>query len=264
MNLVGISGKKNTGKDTVAKMLMFLQDYKISGYSFPITISNYQDWLINGHLEKSRIERKQFADKLKDSVCNWIGCTRKQLEDREFKEAPLGEEWKIYEFYHLKHSKGNSFKQRVIRASEEECKRYMDLFNIQAKINSQILTPRKLMQLLGTECGRQIIHPNIWINALFADYIPKEVRGSEYWEYQSKWIVTDVRFENEAKAIKDRGGKLIRINRYIDPIEDGIDDHHSETALDNYDSWDMVIWNREGLAELLTEVQKFHDKNNWA
>ena len=37
-----------------------------------------------------------FADKLKDSVGVMFGCTRKQLEDREFKERELGEEWTKY------------------------------------------------------------------------------------------------------------------------------------------------------------------------
>ena len=38
------------------------------------------------------------------------------------------------------------------------------------------LTPRKLLQLLGTDCGRDIIHPNIWVNALFADYVSVKVK----------------------------------------------------------------------------------------
>ena len=38
----------------------------------------------------------KFADKLKDIVCLLIGCTRQQLECREFKEKELGEEWGVW------------------------------------------------------------------------------------------------------------------------------------------------------------------------
>ena len=31
-------------------------------------------------------------------------------------------------------------------------------------------TPRLLLQLLGTDAGRNIVHPNIWVNALMSDY----------------------------------------------------------------------------------------------
>jgi len=109
------------------------------------------------------------------------------------------------------------------------------------------LTPRKLLQLLGTEAGREIIHPNIWVNALFADY-----------SKDSNWIITDVRFPNEAKAIKDKGGILIRINRpqYLD---NGLvirkNEHLSETSLDDYDKFDYVIENDGTVQDLIDKVK---------
>ncbi len=95
------------------------------------------------------------------------------------------------------------------------------------------LTPRKLLQLLGTECGREILHPNIWVNALISGYIKSSPgKGGELGAYGHTecidckkpfngykrqficntchdthdwlptWVVTDVRFPNELKAIK--------------------------------------------------------------
>ena len=32
------------------------------------------------------------------------------------------------------------------------------------------LTPRLILQLLGTDCGRDIIHPNIWVNSTMMAY----------------------------------------------------------------------------------------------
>ena len=39
--------------------------------------------------------------------------------------------------------------------------------------NNHYLEPdyvRELLQILGTDCGRNIIHPNCWVNALFSNY----------------------------------------------------------------------------------------------
>lgn len=282
MNLIGISGKKNSGKDTVARMLMYLHDYEVSGYTFPITIYNYHEWLIHGHLEESPIQRKQYADKIKDTLCNWIGCTRKQFEDRKFKETPLGEQWWCWKVYWDKNFE--EFDLIPYRGEDNVYQALKDSDPPYAGHQLVKTTPRLLMQLLGTDCGREIIHPNIWVNAVFSDYKPErkrtpleritqgitEGRDVEDEDFP-KWIITDVRFPNELKAIKHRGGKLIRINRQCRAMdldnamkrEIGTKEHPSETSLDDYDNWDMVIWNREGLAELLTEVRTFHDKNKW-
>ena len=79
------------------------------------------------------------------------------------------------------------------------------------------------------------------------------------------WIITDVRFPNEAKAIKDKGGIVIRVNRtyytedkkYIigyDPFET----HPSETALDDYDGFDYVIENDGTVQDLIDKVKSLN------
>jgi hypothetical protein len=127
----------------------------------------------------------------------------------------------------------------------------------------QKMTPRLLLQLLGTECGRNIIHPNIWINALFSEYVKKEnikINSSVdeipvKFNYP-KWIITDCRFPNELQAVKDRGGITIRVNRKWkrDPIIN-TNNHPSETALDNAE-FDYVIDNSGGFESLIKEVKK--------
>ena len=107
------------------------------------------------------------------------------------------------------------------------------------------LTPRKILQLLGTEAGREIIHPNIWVNSLFADYTT-----------DSNWIITDVRFPNEAQAIKDRGGIVVRIERPGGESHCG-GAHASETALDDYD-FDIVINNDGTIEELIDKVKQLN------
>lgn len=66
-------------------------------------------------------------------------------------------------------------------------------------------TSRWAMQSLGTEWGRQLIHPDLWLNTMEARLAAKKDR--------EVIAVTDVRFLNEAKLIFKMGGKLIRISR---------------------------------------------------
>lgn len=78
------------------------------------------------------------------------------------------------------------------------------------------------------------------------------------------FIITDVRFPNEAKAIKDRGGIIIRVNRdvYIEngvgfkfnPLFDNRPEHPSETALDEY-IFDYVINNNSTINKLIKQVK---------
>lgn len=61
-------------------------------------------------------------------------------------------------------------------------------------------SPRRLLQSLGTEWGRELIHPDIWITAAMR----RIEEGRDY-------CVTDVRFVNEAHAIRDRGGVIWKV-----------------------------------------------------
>jgi dephospho-CoA kinase len=68
-----------------------------------------------------------------------------------------------------------------------------------AKENSEV---RELLQRMGTEVGRQMFGENVWI-----DLALKKAQGLD------KIVFTDVRFPNEAEAIRKLGGKIIRIER---------------------------------------------------
>lgn len=69
-------------------------------------------------------------------------------------------------------------------------------------------SPRQFMQMLGTEFGRDMIGPDIWINAFKRNgdelRLDEDVRGI---------VVDDVRFENEVAAIREMGGVIVRIER---------------------------------------------------
>lgn len=79
-------------------------------------------------------------------------------------------------------------------------------------------TPRHAMQTLGTEWGRDLISPGLWVEAT-------ERRVHLF----DKVVISDVRFPNEAAMVKRLGGILYRIVR---PNGAGLDQHQSETEID--------------------------------
>lgn len=72
------------------------------------------------------------------------------------------------------------------------------------------------------------------------------------------WVITDVRFPNEAEAIKEHNGITIRINRgLVERTGKMIQgpEHISETALDDA-KFDYVIENNGTIEELIEQVKK--------
>lgn len=65
------------------------------------------------------------------------------------------------------------------------------------------VTPRHMMQTLGTEWGRRRIHPDLWVDAwkVAVANLPGPI------------VVDDVRFPNEAAAVWAMGGEVWRVFR---------------------------------------------------
>ena len=57
------------------------------------------------------------------------------------------------------------------------------------------ITPRYMLQLMGTEAGRDVFHKDLWILSL-------EKKLGMYKDV----VIADVRFPNEMKFIQDKGG----------------------------------------------------------
>ena len=123
------------------------------------------------------------------------------------------------------------------------------------------MTVRELLQKVGTDGLRNNVHENIWINSLYADYLPKGFSSMEEYLKSLKpgdfvkmdlpnWVIADVRFPNEAEAVREKGGILVRINRDLDVTSD----HASETSLDDWHDWDYVVDNNGSKAELWEEA----------
>lgn len=69
------------------------------------------------------------------------------------------------------------------------------------------LTPRWILQYWGTDVCRNHFHDDIWIASL----------ENKMRKTKDNIVISDVRFPNEIKAIKNAGGVVIRIKRGDDP-----------------------------------------------
>lgn len=69
------------------------------------------------------------------------------------------------------------------------------------------LTPRWVLQYWGTEVCRRSFHDDIWIASL-----ENKLRNSK-----DHIVISDCRFPNEIKSIKDAGGIVIRVKRGSEP-----------------------------------------------
>lgn len=202
--IIGISGKAGVGKDTVGKIIQFLT------LDDDVFSKTNRDCIADLEhkaysASQSKWKIKKYASTLKKITSIILGCKVNKLEDREFKEKELGKQWQVIDY---------------------------------------TLTPRLLLQRLGTDAARYV-HPDIWVNALFSKFKKK-----------SRWIITDVRFDNEIRAIQERGGIVIRVNR--DKSKDSTEhsNHLSETALDNYEGFDVILNNNDTLEDLIEKIRQ--------
>lgn len=169
-------------------------------------------------------ENMKFAGKLKIIASLLTGIPIEKFEDQEFKKTILGSEW------------GRPTKQNPLNAIEP----FKDITFV------EMMSVRDLLQKLGTEAMRNGLHENVWVNALFADYTEDK-----------QWVITDVRFPNEFKAIKEKGGIVIRVNRpgHGNSMKELAEAHPSETALDGHE-FDYVIENNGNLEKLISKVRE--------
>ena len=109
---------------------------------------------------------------------------------------------------------------------------------------------RRLLQKVGTEEGRNKFGENIWINVVETWIKLLNERGV------NRFIISDVRFVNEAEWVKKMNGILIKIDapkRFRIRLEketnnneeliNQIKNHKSEIMIDEYKEYDILIKN---------------------
>ena len=228
--IIGISGKKGHGKDTVAKIIQGFDIWKKNlalQTEYPLSNVFVRDYVLNRvSIYVSSWQVKKFASTLKEIVSILTGFTVEDLEKEEIKNTNL------FLSYRLLNKKANTFE--IFASMEDLVERlnhlrtvYLDIYSAE-EVNDIFVqetiyvTPRLLLQSIGTDIVRTI-NPDIWINSLFqyytiSDLALAKMRRKGFSPISSllalpNWIITDVRFPNEVKAIKDKDGLVIRVNR---------------------------------------------------
>jgi len=109
-------------------------------------------------------------------------------------------------------------------------------------------TPRWAMQSLGTEWGRDLIDPQLWVRAW-----QKRVDSICLQNPSASIVTDDVRFPNEAAAIRLVGGRLIYIERNQDLLQADGTLHPSERFAFTPDS---VLHNFGTIEDLFKKVRQ--------
>jgi hypothetical protein len=246
--ILGLSGKKQSGKNTAANYIMGL-NMKALGITQDFTINkkglievtdimgdkesagifdpNLQTPEMGAFLDQyihPYVKIYSYADILKRGVCmSVLGLTYKQCYGtNKEKDSPTHLRW------------GNM--PGVITSSK--CEQVVAMLGID--YNSSLdeirdaitgdedlnlitrdgpMTAREVMQYVGTDIFRRM-YGDVWVNALL-----RKIKQ----ENPLVAVICDTRFPNEVQGVKAAGGRTVRFTR--DPFK-GEDQHESETALD--------------------------------
>jgi|688.fasta_scaffold609048_2 hypothetical protein len=141
-------------------------------------IGSGKDTAANYLIENHNFHKDSFAATLKDVISSLFGWDRKLLE-------------------------GDTEESRTWRNNPDEW--------WEKQLNFPEFTPRKMMQIIGTDIMRTHFHKDIWVYSLLKRINPIiEASG-----YEKNIIITDCRFPSEFEAVRKAGGLIIRIVRDI-------------------------------------------------
>jgi hypothetical protein len=249
--VLGVSGNTNSGKDTVADYICETHGFTKMSYADPLKrfirdvfyFSDEQLW--GASSKRNSVDRRydredawtQASSNIKDLGVTFVNSI-------SGKENPEGYSSLVHWFSWLQEEyKGN-------------------------------LSPRVVLQSLGTDWGRKEITDSVWVDHLLsqAKVLLNENGDPSHKGYTAQRgvfesehrtlgiVVSDIRFENEMQAIHKVGGAVVRIMR---PGNDtlasgiGIEGHASEAHDYDFSNFDMIIQNDKGLDALKEAVDTY-------
>lgn len=101
-------------------------------------------------------------------------------------------------------------------------------------------SPRKAMQLLGTEYGRDMLRKDVWIQRAAMECM-KNQKG------RKGTIITDVRFENEAEWLRQQPNSMLIYLQVPHLEKDEKYNHASEKGIALVEEFDRVVMNDKSL-----------------
>jgi hypothetical protein len=263
VNIIGISGTKRSGKNTLGNYITgrklkesnMIEDFNLDSNGKLLVKTKFAngdiDW---GVLDLDRkddefsyharttiwpyVKCYSFAEPLKDMLIDLFGIKLESVYGNE--EARIAKT----------NIKWGDMPGVIIYKDDlayDEIYGNLDAYGLSDKFtfkkNDSFMSGVELMQYFATEIMRKI-YDLVWVNKTIKKIL---------LEHSEISIITDVRFENEANEIKKNGGKIIRLTRNVLGSK-----HESETALNNYENFDMIIDNKNMTHE---EYIQYLDKN---
>lgn len=130
------------------------------------------------------------------------------------------------------------------------------------KLGITDLTPRKTLQLIGTNLFRNCFNSEIWVKV-----VEKKILTQLELNPNANIIISDCRFPNEIKMLKNLGCKIISVQRnlpeWFDKYKSGVDCEEAKTLHESEKSWireqfDYVISNDAETKELFeSKINEF-------
>lgn len=217
--IIGISGKIGSGKDTLAQMIQDLQPE--------------MNWQV-----------KKFAGKLKAAATLITGVPVEKWEEQEFKKQYMGDEW------------GMTYREFLQRLGTDAMRNglHTNVWVNALMSDYRLINKEFISGVFHRPEARFANEPKVHIKDMdvMSDEYRMIYRGLECSDISIRhentfpnWLITDVRFPNEAEALRGNGMALVRINRNPDTGT-----HPSETSLDHYGRFDFEISNTGTLQDL--------------
>lgn len=206
--LICLSGKSASGKDTIADVLV--RDFKYV--------------------------KVAFADGLRDLACFTFDMAPEIFTDRDKKESKflypirLDEEHISHMLNHIE----NTWAISVSKASKDK---------MLLLVGTEMTTPRKLLQIVGTEVIRDCIDDQFWIKAL------EHKIGN-----LADVVITDARFSGERNFAREKGALMCLVKR---PSIQSNDSHRAENDLGNESEYNIIFNNDDSLNRFRIEVNGF-------
>jgi hypothetical protein len=242
--IISISGKANSGKDTIADHLVSKFSMRKIGLADP--------------LKRFCKEVFDFSD---DQL--WGPSDLRNAPDFRYSKDPEDDGAE------LTFSSARQY-ERTAQYLSTIPPETVDIEEIRPSIIGSYLTPRFALQTLGTEWGRAC-YPKVWL--AYGLRIAEKILSSNRFDYDQKmgvverpqWtpvtgvVFSDIRFVNELTTFKNAGAIMLRVYRNAHNLSDAEQQHPSELEQDSIpdDFFHGVIHNDSTLDDLLLKTDRF-------
>jgi hypothetical protein len=206
--LICLSGQSRVGKDSIADVLV--RDFKYV--------------------------KVAFADGLRELASSVFDMPANQFTDADKKEAPFVYPVRLQEEHIgllLSHIE-NNWSIPVSKESKDK---------MLALVGTEMTTPRKLLQIIGTDLVRDCIDDQFWIKAL------EHKIGN-----LADVVITDARFSGERQFAREKGALMCLVKR---PSLQSNDSHRAENDLGEDTEYNLIFNNDDTLNRFKIEVNGF-------